>query len=75
MGVQSDVGELCFDSRSVRNREAVPAFKIHWHHQCYGWRVEFISFTKTKLIFNRIVLEGGKLANVNNGVEIQAAEK
>jgi len=27
------------------------------------------------LIFNRIVLEGGKLANVNNGVEIQAAEK
>ena len=20
----------------------VPAFNFHWHHACYGWRVEFI---------------------------------
>ena len=28
LGVECDVGELCFDSRSVRNREAVPALSI-----------------------------------------------
>ena len=41
LDVQSEVGELCFDFRSVRNREAVPAPKITWHGLCIGWRVKF----------------------------------
>jgi len=32
-------GEICFASRSVRSREAVPAFIFHWQRGCYGWRV------------------------------------
>jgi len=42
LAVQFDVGELGFVLSSVRNREAVPTFNFHWHHACYGWRVEFI---------------------------------
>src|SRR5205823_8056543 len=32
---------LCFTPRSIRSREAVPAFIKRWHHRCYGWRVRF----------------------------------
>ena len=39
--VQSDVGELSFALRSVRNREAVPSpHHFLWHHGCFGWRVQ-----------------------------------
>lgn len=39
--VQSDVGELGFALRSVRNREAVPApHHFTWHYGCFGWRVQ-----------------------------------
>jgi hypothetical protein len=38
---ETTVGELGFVWRSVRNREAVPAFNSHWHHHGYGWRAGF----------------------------------
>src|SRR6266540_5956690 len=62
LGVQFDVGELCFVLRSVRNREAIPALKIHWQHESDDWclkptptglsNLQFVRFWSTNISAN-----------------------